>query len=608
MILAPNSRLLLLDSLKPPPGFHVDAAVGTTFTLSLDALLIPPAAWASHAVADRMDSVDPILMANTLRAFAERTMVFHEAGFAAPFAVGYESLAPLLDEMLFPVVVDDGCTFHPKVWVLRFRSDTGEQGLRVLIGSRNLTLDTTWDAIVRLDSAPGDEGVVDGSALADLLDSLPDRCSISVPPARRTLLDGLVADLRSTRFKLPHGVESAEILAWSRARPVTDLFPERCEHRLVISPFLGSDALQGLPRPDKSGRSVLVSRPSSLSEEVAKGFEPYTLQTDVTDIDDGTDARLGSDLHAKVFAFDDGERATVILGSANATSAAFGRNDEVVVRLHGDADKLGVLQIIGESGDDIDDDDRDLDLGMLLSPWSPGEEAEPDADDGRFFEKAIAAVALVGIDGNCVDNGGDSFALTLWLRNRPSVAPGIGVEYSLLGQTTPLADDFSQGQPVTLDLPLDAVTRLVQVRFADLDADPNRSVEDVTVVLIADFEPPPGRHVRALRSLLTDKSRFLRFLRFLLESSRDASAVGGGGDGGELPRLQRRRSSRGVLNEDGPILEQLLRLLAHAPSELRHLKAVIDEFSDDEDILPADFRELWSAIEPLIPANDGVLA
>ena len=74
MILAPNSRLLLLDSLKPPPGFHVDAAIGTTYTLSLDALLIPPAAWAAHAVQDRVDSVDPILIANTLRHFAERTV------------------------------------------------------------------------------------------------------------------------------------------------------------------------------------------------------------------------------------------------------------------------------------------------------------------------------------------------------------------------------------------------------------------------------------------------------------------------------------------------------------------------------------------------------
>lgn len=605
MILAPNSRLLLLDSLKPPPGFHVDAAIGTTYTLSLDALLIPPAAWAAHAVADRVDSVDPILLANTLRMFAERTLVFHQAGFASPFTVGYESLAPFLDEMMFPVVVSPGSTFHPKVWVVRFRTDSGDRGLRVLIGSRNLSLDTTWDVIVRLDSVSSGRAGVDASPLADLLASLPARSSVSLPPARRRWFDDLLADLRDTTFEPPPGVDDVGIFAWTRGNAPVDLFPVSCKHRLVLSPFLGADQLRRLPGPSKTGRSVLVSRPSSLTEDLAAGFEPYTLQTDVTDVEEGEEARLGSDLHAKVFAFDDGQSATVVLGSANATGAAFTINDEVVVRLRGDANKLGVQRILGEDvGPLDDDDDRDLDLGMLLEPWFPTEATEPDEDDGRFFEKAINAVASAGIDAECVELETELFELTLKLRARPRVPPGIGVEFSLLGQSTPLPPSFADGEAAAVTLALDAVTRIVQVRLSDRSA---TGVDDVTIVLVADFEPPARRHIRALRSLLTDNQRFLRFLRFLLESSRGEVYGISERDGDSQPTKRGRTRNRRLLDEEGPILEQLLRLLAQDPGELRHLKAVIDEFSDDASILPPDFRKLWNAIEPIIPAAEETL-
>jgi len=620
VILAPNSRLLLLDSLKPPPGFHVDAAVGTTYTLSLDALLIPPAAWASHAVAEYVDAVDPILLANTLRLFAERTLVFHQAGFAAPFAVGYQALAPFLDEMVFPVVVAPGSTFHPKVWVLRFRNESGETGLRVLIGSRNLSLVTTWDVMVRLDSSTDEDGVIDGSPLAAMLRSLPDRSSITMSTARRAMLNDLASDLEATSFQPPAGAQSAEIFAWRGKAPTADVFPATCEHRLVISPFVGGDLLGDLPPAGQSGRSVLVSRPASLSSiatsRALDSFEAYTLQTDAAGLDDeavstaaeGEDpaqplgereARLGSDLHAKVFAFDDGERATVVLGSANATGAAFANNDEVVVRLSGSADQIGVLQILGESDAESDDDDRDLDLGMLLESWSPGDETDDPEDDGRFFDTAITAVASVGIDGTCVPAGDDLFELTLQLREQPAVPKRIGVEFSLLGRADPLPQSFLRCEPVCLELSLDAITRLVQARFSDLTGEQR----DAVSVLLADFEPPPGRHVRALRALLTDKERFLRFLRFLLASSRTNFGADPTASRGASSR-SRRRDYRRLLVDDGPILEQLLRLLAQHPTELRHLRAVIDEFADDQSILPPDFHQLWTAIEPLIPVDD----
>ena len=35
-MLAPDNRALLLDALRPPPGYSLDRAVATTFTLDLE--------------------------------------------------------------------------------------------------------------------------------------------------------------------------------------------------------------------------------------------------------------------------------------------------------------------------------------------------------------------------------------------------------------------------------------------------------------------------------------------------------------------------------------------------------------------------------------------
>ena len=60
-MLDPNSRALLLESLRPPEGGALDLAVGTTFTLDLMALLTAPLAftWFSWEDEEGRPSADP---------------------------------------------------------------------------------------------------------------------------------------------------------------------------------------------------------------------------------------------------------------------------------------------------------------------------------------------------------------------------------------------------------------------------------------------------------------------------------------------------------------------------------------------------------------------
>src|SRR5699024_12732296 len=81
MSLSPDSRVLLTEALHPPPGYTVDVAVGTTYSLDLTALLLAPMSFAlfEHTRAGHLEAVDPIRLLDPVRRHAGRTKVFCEA-------------------------------------------------------------------------------------------------------------------------------------------------------------------------------------------------------------------------------------------------------------------------------------------------------------------------------------------------------------------------------------------------------------------------------------------------------------------------------------------------------------------------------------------------
>src|SRR5688572_23131204 len=92
-MLDPTTRHLFTDALRPPSGFTVDIAVGTTYTLNLHTLLLPPLAMAAHDRAsveadeegdDHDQRTDTLALLEAVRRFADRTTVFCHAGGIHP--------------------------------------------------------------------------------------------------------------------------------------------------------------------------------------------------------------------------------------------------------------------------------------------------------------------------------------------------------------------------------------------------------------------------------------------------------------------------------------------------------------------------------------------
>src|SRR6478735_2381033 len=148
-MLAPDSRAVLLRELKPSTGFKFDSAVATTFTLDLTATLIPALAFSSYSFSGRIP--DPVAALESVRRTAERLDVFCQGGNIGAPAKAPDLLA-FLEPMVHGVRKPSRGLFHPKVWFVKYVDDEDNPTYRLLVLSRNLANDRSWDIAVRLDA------------------------------------------------------------------------------------------------------------------------------------------------------------------------------------------------------------------------------------------------------------------------------------------------------------------------------------------------------------------------------------------------------------------------------------------------------------------------
>jgi hypothetical protein len=159
-MLDPNSRSLLVDSLRPPPGYMFALGIAMTYTLDLTTLLSIPLHLALFAAGNRNAMLqDGVALLESLRRTTDNLAVFCQQGrIAAPNLP--HVLYGLLEPCVMEVNAPNGGVFHPKIWVLRFQghSDNDDVILRLLVLSRNLTNDRSWDLSLSVDGTTGKRG------------------------------------------------------------------------------------------------------------------------------------------------------------------------------------------------------------------------------------------------------------------------------------------------------------------------------------------------------------------------------------------------------------------------------------------------------------------
>ena len=223
--------------------------MAVTYTLDLRALLAAPAAFAltgpDGMVADD-EQLEPVELLHALRSHASKITVFNQAGYTA--VPPSRRVFAFLEGAVIPVDAPRGGIVHPKVWVLRYEACEGvpngqarQQRLRVLVASRNLTFDPSWDAVLRLDESPDASGTR-LEPVGELFEGLLEAAVGDVAEPHRQRVRSLAAALQTATFALPDGVDDLRVhvfgLDGRHSSPTGSPFPADADRSLVISPFV----------------------------------------------------------------------------------------------------------------------------------------------------------------------------------------------------------------------------------------------------------------------------------------------------------------------------------------------------------------------------------
>lgn len=588
-MLAPDDRAVLREQLRPDPGFELDLAVATTFTLDLTAALVAPLAFAAFDIGG---TTDPVAVLEAVRAATEKVTIFCQVGQVRVPAVPSDLMA-FLEPMVHEVrPANAGYLFHPKVWVLRYQSDDHE-AYRLLCGTRNLTDDVSWDALVRLDGVPGTRRDAGNGPLVEFVHRLPELVTGTIDPGRRLAIDDLAEDLRSVVWEAPKGVKAVTFHALGlqrrRRTPLVDAMGGH--HHLVVSPFLDDD---GVLAPTVGSQEVtVVSRVEALEQLDPATIEQLTTchvlspmaglsEPDEDDVETSAHGLLGG-LHAKAYVVESGNQARLFLGSSNATSAGLMENNvEFVVELQAGRRDLGIDRFVGP----------DAPFATLLSTYEPTGGRAPSEEDEleRELAKHLRRLADQPFTATVVESAGG------WTEAVSSTKPldvieGHELRVGLL--TLPGSGVVQHGASIAATFDGLAKADLTPFVVLRLSAQAGTTrVEQGTVVRATLVGDPDDRLDEVLARQVDTPEKFLRFLALLLGLHEGPPTPVQQADGDGATWTFGSFAGQGVF-------EMLVRALGERPQAIADLDRLVARLETTETgraILPAGFSELWATV------------
>ena len=632
-MLGMRERTLLLDNLRPPDGYRLRRAVGTSFTLDLMALLTAPLAFAFFDAHDDEGApvADPVVLLEALRQYAEKITLFCQAGAVGVPPPDQKLLAFLEGSVIEVQSPREEGIFHPKVWVLNFESQAGADIYRVLCLSRNLTFARAWDTCLRLEGVltEGQGDFARNEPITELLLALPELSNRPIRSDLREDLGRMAEEVRKVDFKSPRPFTDFRVhnfgLGDGRGWP----FPEG-GRSLVVSPFVTGSAVRDLVC--HHGLEILISRPEAF-EDVVRGVGPKALPVtcyvlspganldsrDAEEEGDEDPGRLSNfedevelaGLHAKLFLFENDQQAKLFIGSANATGAAFHQNVEVLVELVGRTEDCGIASLLGS--------EANLEtLRSLLQEHQPSD-SPPPVDEKQWalerLERRVERLTWLLGAVRLTAKVRDVDAKQRWDMTLSGELPRIPLGAEVRVWPATLSAEAArridgQYEPVGLagstytiaifrELSCEALTAFFAFEVS-LREGPHE-VRKRFVVISELVGTPKDRKAHLLRSLLKDRRRVLQLL-FLILLGEDADVLAFvqlPGDG---------TSSVGTFGgwNQATLLEALLWSLSRDPRRIDDAARLVSDLRKSEkgkDLLPEGLNEIW---EPVWAAREAL--
>lgn len=383
------------DLLAPASGYSTDFAMGMTYSLSFDALLTAHLAFGMLGEMDENIIQSPHILLEAINKSSEKVVVFcNKGGIAVPPKI--RKVYSLLEQNIFEVFnkKDHRANFHPKLWLIRevSKDNKDDVQLKLIVTSRNLAYTDTIDCVACLTGKVGAQAIntKKHQPLISFIKAIVGESNISVEQKKSVLQ--LCEDLKHVkRFDVEPPFEDYDFFPY--------VFKRNGEQRkldksligtesIIVSPFIDKRMIARL-NPENKSRCILITRKEYVDQKI---FDQFNNRGGIYVALDDLVSR-GMDLHAKMYHVWNGRKAQYLfLGSANATTSAFERNVEFLLRLKYKSGNAHTNQFLSNFYEKGNNDSKFMPLKEPIETatpnitWDPAEIAMKDmmcADDLR---------------------------------------------------------------------------------------------------------------------------------------------------------------------------------------------------------------------------------
>lgn len=600
-----KDRVNYSNALLPPDGYVLEKAVGTTYSLDLEALTAVCIALGLKEDSDSELLQNPISLLNAIVKVSEKILIFCEAGQIKKPSTP-SPLMLLLDKMVIPVKLsgkqDKGRfpSFHPKTWLLQYRNQEGARKYRFAVLSRNLTFDRSWDISVCIESTEKISQPDKTKPIISFLNFLQRQINSSLSDYQQKLrlIKELSTELHDVSFSLddrrfgedfsimPLGIGSEGFDL--RNDPLYNQFPLKADysfHELVVfSPFLSASVIEYWNKPDhtlKGTTRTLITRRSELDKLTAKQvshFRIFVLKDDIVDgedyISDEAFEKQKQDIHAKIYIRRKNNDVALYMGSMNASHAAIHENVEMMIR-------MGTRWKYYDGQTFL----KEIFCGEGDSPANPFEEVHVSAekqdipeDEAKVLEQIIKELCRIRMQAEVIA-----------AEKKYDVLVHVDGEINNKEAETSLAPlRRSNFVPIAKEMIFPEMDVLQLTDFFQVKVKRNET-EIIRVIMIPTLGLPEERESAVVNSVIKDKRSFVEYIAFIL------------GDDCLLSLLEEsilgKSGFLGDKSDRMPALyEKMLRTALEEPTRLKEIEYVLKMIHDNT-IIPDEFRTLYDTFK-----------
>ena len=588
--------------LMPPKGYKLESAVGTTYSLDLEALTAIAVCLGLSEEVDSRLMQNPICMLNALQKVSDRLILFCEAGqIKVPSKP--TALSVLLEKIVVEVALPKDKSmgrypaFHPKTWMLSYINSDGDRKYRFVVMSRNLTFDRSWDISFAMDSSKKVRQKRKSAPICKFLEYLA--CNVNKQcidyVKKRNLIRKMMKEIKDISFSLDSNVfgENFEIFPLGIGEKSYQMGNDKlfCTQKgnadstfnelVVMSPFLSRSVIADFNLVDRAlsecSRTLITRRSElgKLRECDVNNFTIYTLKDEIIDgedeiSDESTDKRK-QDIHAKIYLRRKYADVDLYLGSMNASYSAINKNVEMMVKLSTKNKYLNCEKFL----DDIfcgNPDDTKNPFEQVTIEGAPDNQADINRnilEDKIKYLCRTKKIAYISKDESNTDKYNIKIEFT-----------GIDTDESIMiSPINSKRKHILSEHMECLDMDILQLSEFYKVEIKLGDTVLNR------IIMIPTIGFPDNRENSVVNSVIGDRISFIEYISLVLGDDYILSMI----EGKQIRESGMFRKKSGIMPA---IYEKMLRVAVTEPEKIKDIGYVLKMVNDSE-IIPDEFRRLY---------------